>query len=197
MGLLATVLDKFEDDSSKDDVLIKSGTLRTTRATALVAVSVVATMALFNELAPEALGLDKVTPAQKFAGAIAVGFIWSIGSAADALARGIAATGKREVPSAEAAAYSVALSDVAADVTVSHGFRVLEPPLSVKLDDKAGEDELGWLAVATAIRAEGLQICLAKQDTVEWRSARDKNIKWIVSTGVPGTGARTVGAGGA
>jgi len=181
MGLLATVLDTFADESSKGDTLIKSGSLRTTRATALLAASVVATMAMFNELAPEVLGLDAVTPAQKFAGALAVGFIWSIGSSADALARGIAAAGGGRRAAVEAASYAVALAEITTEQTASHGLRVLQPPLTARLVDKEDKDEPGWLAVAAAVRPTGLEVCFVKGDTVEWRSAGDRHVRWTVS----------------
>jgi hypothetical protein len=135
--------------------------------------------------------LDIVSPAQKFAGAIAVGFIWSIGAAADALARGMAAAGSGATSGAKAAAYSVALSHIAADVTVSHGFRVLDPPLTVSLSDKIANDEKDWLAVATAVRSNGLEICVVKGDKVEWRQARDKNVRWSVADGTSSAGVVT------
>ena len=181
MGLLQTTLDAFEDPSVKDDSLIKSGTLRTTRATALIAVSVVATMALFNEFAPSAFGLDDVSAPQKFAGAIAVGFIWAIGSAADALARGIATIGDGSRSTTVAAAYAVALEEITQKQELAHGLRVLQPPLHAKLIDKPAAEEVGWLAVATAIRPGGIEICFVKGDEVDWRSARDRGIKWSVS----------------
>ena len=129
---------------------------------ALIAVGVVAAMALFNELAPEVLGLDAVTPAQKFAGAIAVGFIWSISSSADALARGIAAAGGSSRSAVEAASYAVALAEVTTEQTAGLGLRVLQPSLTARLVDKEDKDEPGLLAVATAVRPNGLEVCFVK-----------------------------------
>lgn len=182
MGLLATVLDAFDDDKVKDNDIIKSGTLRTTRATALVAVSVVAIMALLNELAPSVAGLDELTAAQKFFGAISIGFIWSITAAADALSRGLAA-GASSSATQHANAYAAVLQNVAADEATSLGFRIIDPPLQVRLTDKAGDDaERGWLAVATALKGNEAQVCLVKENDVEWRSSRDKHIKWQSGT---------------
>jgi hypothetical protein len=181
MGLLTATLDAFEDENAKETDLIKSGTLRTTRGTALVAVSVVSIMALLNELAPEVTGLDDLSAEQKFNGAIAIGFIWAITSAADALARGLAAAPSTTAASSDpAAAYAVAMDSISSGTVLAHSFRVINPPLPAQLIDKEANDESGWLVVASAIRAQGIEFCVVKGAQVEWRSPADRGLRWTI-----------------
>jgi hypothetical protein len=174
MGLLAAALDAFEDKNAKPDELIKSGSLRTTRGAALVAFSVVAIMVLLNQFAPEVAGLDQLTAAQKFFGAIAIGFAWVVTVAADSIARGLASARS----STAAASYASALGELATQSDKMQAFRVFQPPLPVELSDKHADDEKGWLVVGSALRNSALQLCIVKGDKVEWRQAGDGHVHW-------------------
>lgn len=176
MALLATVLDAFESKDAKPDDLIKSGTLRTTRATALVALSVFSIMVLLDQFAPQVTWIADLESNEKFFGSIAIGFIWALTASADSLSRGIAAAGTPPRP----AGYAVAMQDIARSQDVRNGFRAIQPPLDVVLRDKLGSDEIGWLVVASAVTASGCEFCCIKGDHVEWRRWDDPDVMWTV-----------------
>jgi len=179
MALLKTVLDAFEDKDAKPDELIKTGTLRTTRATALVVVSVFSIMLLLDEYALEVTWIADLTPYEKFSGSIAIGFIWAITAAADSISRGIA-TSKTAPAAQPPPGYAVAMHEITRSKDLRHGFRAIDPPLDVVLKDKLGKDENGWLVVAAAITRSGCEFCCVKGDVVEWRRWDDEDVIWSV-----------------
>lgn len=175
MGLLATSLDALGDLDGRRHEPIRAGTLRTTRATGLVAVAaVVAVLAV-----PDAIGLAAVSATDRLSASVAIGFVWAAVAAADALARGLAtARGPRT-----AASYAVAMQQVAHERDLRHGFRPIDPPLSVVLTDKRGADEDGWSVVASAVSDGVCEFCCVKGALVEWRRSDDPAVLWTVPDG--------------
>ena len=141
-------MDAFADDKSVD--VIQAGTLRTTRGTALVLVSILPIFYALDEITD----IKWLTDERKFLAAIAAGFIWAIVSAADSLARGLAT---KATDPAQAAQASYAL------------------PTTMKCGRTAGEDDPGWDAVAirNANQDSGPEFLVVKGTTTAWVKATD------------------------
>ena len=144
-------------DSLKKSVLgdaanetIKSGTLVTTRGIGVVAVALIGTFLLLDQLGDTGPWKD-MTAAQKLMFVAAAGAIWAVVAAADAIARGIAAPAAR--PS------FVAL------------------PSGLTVTKTAGVDSPGWRVAAVKVAPLGdsadTLFLIVKDKAVEWASTSD------------------------
>jgi hypothetical protein len=148
MALLEDLLDAFAADGDVD--VIKAGTLRTTRGTAL---SLIAFLTVVYAVDGFGNTIDWVTADNKYLLALGAGLMWAIVAAADALARGIA-TGRTEAATVAASA-SYALGAV------------------LTCTRTEGPDDPGWKAVAIrrSTSDDGPEFLLTKGAKVEWVKA--------------------------
>ncbi len=142
MPVLESIKKSLVGDKATE--IIKSGTLLTTRGTAVVAVSLIG-VAVFMEFV-EAPVWNEASPDMKLWFVIATGVVWAIVAAADSIARGIA--------------------------TAATARQVVRLPAGLRATRLDGADSRGWAVLAmTADRGgaqESVRFLVAKGDDLVW-----------------------------